>query len=210
LPSCAFKLVEKGKGVKMQSLKDEEIMLMYKNGQVEAMDELLLRYKKPICAFAFRLINDTAEAEDISQEVFLRLHQSKDRYSADGKFSTWIFTIAHHLCISRLRKKKWFVLWPRKSHDSEDLKDFASTNPSPQEASAKNDTQEIVKKCINSFPLLQREALILREYENLDYMEISKILNKSQGTIKTLIYRARQNLKTKLLVFVKESGGEYV
>ena len=191
----------------MQSLRDEEVMLNYQKGETEAMDELLRRYKNPIYHFAFRLIGNTSEAQDIAQEVFLRVHQSKDTYAPTGKFSTWIFSITHNLTLSRLRKNKWLVMWPRKEDNPDELKDFQSPDPSPDVVVSENEVSVIVKKCIQSLPFLQREALLLREYESLDYQEIAKILKKSLGTVKTLIHRARQNLKIKLLPYLEEFQG---
>ena len=191
----------------MQSLRDEEVMLNYQKGETEAMDELLRRYKNPIYHFAFRLIGNTSEAQDIAQEVFLKVHQSKDTYAPTGKFSTWIFSITHNLTLSRLRKNKWLVMWPRKEDNPDELKDFQSPDLSPDAVVCENEVSVIVKKCIQSLPFLQREALLLREYESLDYQDIAKILKKSLGTVKTLIYRARQNLKDKLLPYLEEFQG---
>ena len=193
------------KGLKvMQQLKDEELMLKYQQGEASVMSELVMRYKNPIYHFTLRLCKNSSEAEDIAQEVFLRLHQVKDQYRPIGKFSTWIFSIAHNLTVSRLRKRKWWVIWPRKNDETEELVDFQSPDPSPKDIATENEISQFVQKNIQSLPFLQREALILREYEKLDYQEIGKILKKSLGTVKTLIYRARQNLKIKLLLLGEE------
>ncbi|MBM3244872.1 MAG: RNA polymerase sigma factor [Candidatus Omnitrophica bacterium] len=191
----------------MQDLKDEEVMLEYQKGEVSAMDELLRRYKNPIYHFIFRLTGNSTEAEDIAQEVFLRIHEHKDNYRPTGKFSTWIFSIAHNLSISRFRKLKWLMFWPRQNDDPEALVDFESPDPSPQEEVAANEMNEVVKNSIQGLPFLQREALILCEYEKMNYEDIARILKKSPGTVKMLIYRARQNLKIRLLPIVKEFKG---
>ena len=193
----------------MQDSADSEVMLRYQKGEARAMDELLRRYKNPIFNFAFRMTQDASEAQDIAQEVFLRLHQYRDRWTPTGKFSTWIFSITHNLCISRLRRKKWFAIWPRQQDDPDELVEFASPDLSPEEVVSVNEAADVLKKCIQGLPFLQKEALILREYQDLDYEEISQILKKSLNTIKTLIHRARQNLKLKLLPYVKELGGGY-
>jgi RNA polymerase sigma-70 factor (ECF subfamily) len=188
----------------MQQLKDEELMVSYQKGQVQAMDEMLRRYKEPIYRFAFRICANATEAGDIAQEVFFRLHLAKDRYRPSGRFSTWLFSIAHNLAVSRLRKNRFLVLWPRKGDQEEELVEFESQVPSPRQQAIGNEMAVIVQDCIKGLPLLQKEALILREYENFDYQEIARILKKSLGTVKTLIYRARENLKNKLLPYVKE------
>lgn len=190
----------------MQSLADDEVMLKYQEGEALAMDELLRRYKNPIYHFTYRLCLNAHEAQDVTQEVFMRLHQYRDSYRPQGKFSTWLFSIAHNLCISRLRKKKWLCVWPRQKDDPDELVELKSPDPSPREAVQEKDTADVVKKCIQELPFLQREALILREYQNLEYQEIARILKKSLNTVKTLIHRARQTLKTELLAYVQESG----
>ena len=188
----------------MQGLTDEGVMLKYQEGEMQAMDELLRRYKNPIFRFALRLCQNTADAQEIAAEVFLRVHENRDRYEPLGKFSTWIFSIAHNLFVSRLRKDKWQVNWPRQKDDPEKLMDFASNQPSVQEQVSRNEFSALVKKHIQGLPFLQKEALVLREYEQLDYEEIAKILNKSLGTVKTLIHRARLALKEKLLPYASE------
>ncbi len=193
----------------MQTLSDEELMLSYQNGKAIAMEEIVARYKDPIYRFAFRLGQDAVEARDIAQEVFLRVHQYKDTYRPIAKFRTWIFSIAHNLCMSRLRKSKWLIFWPRKQDEPDELMDFPSPNPSPEEIASQDEVSNIIKENIKGLPFLQREALVLREYEKLDYQEISKILHKSLGTVKTLIHRARQNLKIKLLPYLEEFKGGY-
>jgi len=191
----------------MQSLTDEQLMLNYQKGEMQAMDGLLERYKNPVYHFALRLSQDAAEAQDICQEVFLRIHQHRQNYQPSAKFCTWIFSITHNLCISRLRKKKWLVLWPRKKDEPDELMELENTDPSPQEVVSNNEFCGRLKECIQGLPFLQKEALLLREYQNLDYREIAEILNKSLGTVKTLIHRARQNLKLKLLPYIEEAKG---
>jgi len=191
----------------MQNLSDEELMLSYQKGEALVMDELLRRYRNPIYRYAFRLSLNAQEAQDITQEVFLRVHQYRESFAGEGKFRPWLYSIAHNLCVSRLRRNKWFVLWPRRNDDPNAQMDFASSDPSPQENASKEELAEVVKKCIQSLPFLQKEALVLREYEGLDYREIAGILKKSPNTIKTLIFRARQKLKEKLLPFIEEVKG---
>ena len=113
--------MEKGKdeAAMTETIRDEELMLAYQQGDMHAMDELVRRYKNPVYSFIYRLSKTHADAQDIAQEVFLRMHQARSAYRPSGKFSTWIFAIAHNLFVSTYRKNKWFVLWPRK-HDQPD------------------------------------------------------------------------------------------
>lgn len=191
----------------MQNMTDQELMLSYQEGNMLAMEEFLRRYKNPIYHFVLRLSWNPSEAEDITQEVFLRLHQHRNDYRPIAKFSTWLFTIAHNLSVSRLRQKKWPISWPRKNDGSEELIEFESPDPSPREAAADQEVSQKIKECIQGLPFLQKEALVLREYQKLDYQEISKILNVPLSTVKNLIHRARMNLKDKLISHLKEVRG---
>jgi len=191
----------------MQGLTDNEVMLKYQQGEMQAMEELLRRYKNPVYHFALRLSLNAAQAQDITQDVFLRLHQYRNNYNPERKFSTWIFSIAHNVYVSRWRKDRRFVPWARKQDKTDELMDVQSPDLSPVQEVCKDELSNIVTKCIQALPFLQREALILREFENLDYEEIARILKKSLGTIKTLIHRARMNLKDKMLPYIGELGG---
>jgi RNA polymerase sigma-70 factor (ECF subfamily) len=193
----------------MQDLRDEELMCQYQKGDMLAMDEILRRYKNPVYRFIYRLSHNAEEAEDIAQEVFLRVHQYRARYTSSGKFSTWIFSITHNLFIDSVRKRKWLVFWPRREDDPDNPVEFSSPTLSAAEETERNDLAETVKCCIQGLPFLQKEALILREYEQMKYEEIAMILNKSLGTVKTLIHRARENLKNKLLPYAEEIKGGY-
>jgi RNA polymerase sigma-70 factor, ECF subfamily len=191
----------------LQSLPDEEVMLLYQKGDATAMDELLRRYRNPVFHFTYRLTGDSSEAQDIAQETFMKLHECRSRYQPTGKFSTWIFSIAHNAAISHLRKNKWFMVWPRNPDNPDELREFESPDPTPEDEAVAHDTTSMVKRCIQSLPFLQKEALILREYEKMDYGEIARVLGASVAAVKTLIYRARQNLKEKLLPFMQEQEG---
>lgn len=191
----------------MNQVKDEELMLAYQQGEGVAMDELIRRYKNPVFRFSLRISGNVQEAQDIAQEVFLKVHVARASYQPTGKFSTWIFSIAHNAAVSRLRKRGWLMLWPRKAEEPDELVELPSCDPSPEETVSKNETSQILNKCIQGLSFLQREALVLREYQDLDYEEIATILKKSLGTVKTLIHRARMNLKAKLLPMIEESGG---
>ncbi|MFC1594169.1 RNA polymerase sigma factor [Candidatus Omnitrophota bacterium] len=191
----------------MQHLTDKQVMLEYQRGEAVAMDELLRRFKNPVYHFAYRLSYNAAEAQEITQEVFLRLHEHRANYSPTGKFSTWIFTIAHNVFVSRWRKNRRLVLWPRKSSTSDEPIEVADPDPIPNEAAQQNEMSQIIRRCVQTLPFPQKEALLLREFGQMDYDEIATILNKSLGTVKTLIHRARINLKKKLLPYIKELGG---
>jgi RNA polymerase sigma-70 factor (ECF subfamily) len=187
-----------------EMLRDEDLMLAYQQGDMHAMDELVRRYKNPVYSFVYRLRSNHADAQDIAQEVFLRVHLYRASYRTCGKFSTWVFGIAHNLCVSMYRKNKRWVFWPRKADEPDELVEFASPSPSPAAQAECGDLAHAVRTYINKLPFLQKEALVLREYQQLDYCEIAKVMHKPVGAIKTLIYRARQQLKNKLSAYIEE------
>jgi len=188
----------------MQGLTDKEVMIQYQKGDVLAMDEILRRYKNPIYHFSYRLLGNVQEAQEVAQEVFFRVHLQKEAYQPKGKFSTWIFAIAHNLCISLIRKRKLFRLWPRQYDNQEAYVEFPCDDPSPEEKVSQKDLQREIKRCINTLPFLQKEALILREYHKLSYEDIAATMKRPVNTIKSLVHRARMNLKQKLLPIVQE------
>jgi len=188
----------------MQGLRDEEVMMEYQRGNLLAMGELLRRYKNPVFSFAYRFLGDREEAREIAQEVFLRLHIHKASYRPAGKFSTWIFSICHNLCVSTIRRRRRFVLWPRKSKEDDGYVDIADNAPSPDTSVSENDLQQTIKHCIDSLPFLQKEALVLREYQSMSYEDIAAAMKQPLNTVKSLVHRARISLKEKLLPLVNE------
>lgn len=191
----------------MDERSDEQLMMAYQQGDSTAMDEFLRRYKNPLYRFIYRLSRNAAEAEEVTQEVFMRVHEYRSSYRPVGKFSTWLFGIAHNICISRLRKRRPFIPWPARRDDPDEQADFPSPQLSPMETAVSEELSEAIRQCIKELPFLQREALILREYEGLDYEQIAQILNKPLGTVKTLIYRARMTLRDMLIPLIDEEGG---
>jgi len=189
----------------MIKLSDEELLVLYRNGEAGAMDQLVARYKNAICAFVYRMDRRPSDSEDIAQEVFLKVHEFRHTFDPGRKFSTWIFGIAHNICLNRVRKDKWFAFWPKESPDSDKPKEFESPGLSPRDAAEEKERAELVKKCIQALPFLQKECLVLREYENMDYKEIADVIKKPIGTVRILLYSARQNLKATLLPYIEAS-----
>lgn len=191
----------------MHSLTDEQVMVEYQKGEAAAMDELLRRYKHPVFNFCFRLLGNYHEAEETAQEVFLRIHVHKGTYEPERKFTTWMFAIAHHICISVVRKRKWTISWPRKKEDADAFVERPSDTPSPQAEAESREINKVIHQCIKKLPFLQKEALILREFYRLSYREIADAMGQPLNSVKSLVFRAREELKSKLLAALKEAEG---
>ncbi|MFC1643787.1 RNA polymerase sigma factor [Candidatus Omnitrophota bacterium] len=179
---------------------DEELMMECRAESKEALEELFQRYKKRILNFALRFLNNLADAEDIVSEVFYVITSKKGNYAPSAKFSTWIHTVAYHRCIDRIRSKKKFATnWFRKTEDDKYKEiEFVDTKPLADETVHKKETEEIVKRAVGKLPLKYKEVIILREYQDLQYEEIAKVLGCSKNKVKILLFRAREKLGKEL------------
>ena len=189
---------------------DEELIAAYQRGDAKALTMLFDHYKKPILNYALRIVGNRADAEDVTSDVFIAVMTKKETYQPKAKFSTWLFTIARNFCISKLRKKKnIFSLWMQGSDSGEyELLDVPDTEPRADHRLKEKEMTAHVKKAIEKLPETQREALVLREYQNLSYEEISQILNCSLENVKVLIFRARERLRQELASFMMEGNND--
>jgi len=185
---------------------DETLIIEYYSGNTEAFEEIFQRYKKRILNFSLRLLNNLADAEDVVGELFFILMKKKNSYSPKGKFSTWLYTIAYNRCIDKIRRRRKLVFpWYRKKeNDAYEEIEIADTAPLASENVEKKETAELVKKAIDTLPQKYKEVIIMREYQDLHYDEIAKILGWSASKVKVMIFRARKMLKKELLPILKE------
>ena len=182
-------------------------MLEYKTGDSQALEEIFQRYKKPMLNYAFKLLRNFADAEDVVAEVFYAVTAQKDKYIPEAKFSTWLYTIAHNTCIDRIRKnRRVFSFWQKKDKDADSYEewDIPDTKFMPDIEAENRDISRYVKNAVDKLPFSSREAIILRQYHNLTYEEISKVLNCSVSKVKVLIFRGRERLRKALLPFIEE------
>jgi len=177
---------------------DKELMLKFQNGDDLAYNELVNRYKNKLLNFIFRYFGSKDDAEDITQETFIKLYYKKDYYKPISEFSTWIYTIAANLAKTELRKRKRRKTTQLSEMGIED-KDFdiRYEDDTDLEINAEYNENEI-NKAIQSLEVSFRTAFILRDIQELSYDEISKITEVPLGTIKSRINRARIQLQTKL------------
>jgi len=183
-------------------------MLAYKMGDASALEELFVRYKRPILNYALRILRNLADAEEVVSETFYNLVNKHDNYRVQAKFSTWLYTIAHNIACDKIRKKARVVfLWFRKDAQSEELEqiDLPDTKDTPDLRAEQAEAAELVKQAVQSLPPAYREAVILREYQGLDYQEISKVMGCSLAKVKVLIFRARERLRRQLQPIMGET-----
>ena len=189
----------------MSSQSDENLMEDYRlSGDSEVMAIIYQRYKAKILNFALRILANRAQAEDVTGEVFLTLFSNKYTSDRNAKFSTWLYTVARNKCIDHIRKRNnVFSLWFKSSTGEEGQFAIADENEIPRDELIKKEAASEVKNALAKLPNNQKEALVLREYQQLSYEEISQVLDCSLENVKVLIYRAREQLRVELKSFLK-------
>jgi len=189
---------------------DEDLILEYQKGDKEALEVIFHRYKKPIFNYALRILSNRAEAEDIVSDIFITLFVKKESYRPQAKFSTWLYTVARNMCFTRLRqKRKFFAFWVKdKKEDEYHQMDIPDISLNPEKMTVEKENSLAVQKALDKLPAIQKEVIILREYQGLSYQEISLILDCSLDKVKILIFRARENLKKQLAFLITEERYE--
>jgi RNA polymerase sigma-70 factor (ECF subfamily) len=182
---------------------DEQLILMFQKGDLQAYNTLVKRYKNPLFNFIYRYVNDDDISDDVLQETFIRLYKNKHYYKEVAKFSTWIYTIASNLAKTELRRKKRHNLFSINNHMNES-KDFDITDSdnNPEENLEKSNLTFHIQKAIKELPESFREAVILRDVQGLEYDEIAEILQTPLGTVKSRINRGRALLSDVLKQFI--------
>ncbi len=171
-------------------------------GQQSSFSELIDKYKNLVFNLAYRMTYNLQDAEDISQEVFIRVYKSLSNFNPRYKFSTWLYQVTLNLCRDRFRKGKIPSVSLDTPPNEGDQKDFNSLIANPknnlEEAFLQAEQTNFINTLISSLPPKYREVIILRHLRDLSYEEMSKILNISLGSVKSRLFRARELLKNKL------------
>jgi len=177
-------------------------MLEFQKGNVPAFETLMRKYYARILNFSYRFVGDRDTAEDLAQEVFIKVHRSGSSYRPQAKFQTWIYTIAKNLSLNAVRSMKRQAVSLDQDVDGEDgamqrqLADPKAEHPA--QVLQRQETAVIVQEAVNSLPENQKLAVILRRYERLSYEAIAETMGCSPEAVKSLLNRAKENLKVKL------------
>lgn len=179
---------------------DKELISNYLKGEEVSLETLFLRYLKPIYSFIYRLTGNRNDAEDLTQETFLKVWKNLKNYERDKSFKSWIFTIAKNTAYDHLRKKKEIVFTDTEDDEGESNLEDALTASEilPEEALIKKEDEAVLEKAINKLPANYRSVLFLKETEDLTFEEIGHILGKPLNTVKSHYRRAILSLKKSL------------
>lgn len=181
-----------------------ELMRRLQGGEVEAFRALVETYQHRLINFCFRLLGNRAEAEEIGQEVLLRVYRQARRYRTDRPFEPWVYRIATNLCLNALRSRKRHptVSLEAPQGASEDAPSLAEVlptqDPSPAQTAASRERLAYLQQAISELPPRQRVALALREYQGFSYEQIAQTLGTSRKGVETLLYRAKETLRGRL------------
>jgi RNA polymerase sigma factor (sigma-70 family) len=184
---------------------DVALMLRAKGGDIEAFEKLVKRHQHSVVGTAARMLGSPAEAEDIGQQVFVRVWKSAARYEPTAKFTTWLMTITRNLVFNELRRRRRAHLISMDQVEDDvaphQLADADVSGPSKKLLEA--EMQEAIDAAIASLPEKQRLAIVLRRYEGMPYDEIAKVLNTSVEALKSILFRARAGLRQTLSKYLE-------
>ena len=179
--------------------REQEYLIVQRvlEGDTNAFEELGLEYEKKVYNVALRMLNNSEDAADMTQEAFIKAYNSLSGFRGDSKFSVWLTRIVSNLCLDfmRSRNRRPTVSLSMEDEDGEDVQlDIADTSQSPEQLLERSLTRESVRRGLQSLPEDYREILLLREIQGLSYDEIAAALDIEVGTVKSRIFRGRKKL----------------
>jgi RNA polymerase sigma-70 factor, ECF subfamily len=179
---------------------DAELMLRVKDGDGASFAVLLDKHRSSVIHFLHRMVQNHAVAEELAQEVFLRVYRSRATYEPTARFTTWLFRIATHLALNSIRDGKNERLQERLDDNPEDLpvKQVSDKRPTVEATLVYQARLEEVRKAIGALPDKQRAAVLMHKYEEMEYAQIAKVLNCSESAVKSLLFRAYETLRARL------------
>ena len=199
--------VEADAGVSVEGRTDAEVMLMVKAGDDSAFNYLVQKYRRPMVNFMYRMAHNAAGAEDLAQEVFLRVYRSRESYEASAKFTTWLYRIATNLAVNHARDTRHERPENQVSLDEPDEEsghtlDLADGTPSVEENLMQRERLAAIRQRVQALPERQRMAVVMHKYQQMDYRQIADVLKLSESATKSLLFRAYETLREQLRQFV--------
>ncbi len=182
-----------------EDTEDVRLMQLVAEGDTSAFEQLIERHQALVAGTVARMLGSNSDVEDIAQQVFIRVWKSARRYVPRAKFTTWLLKITRNLVFNELRRSKRHAHVPLQSEPGAEevpLKD--EKNPAPDASLLETELQRAIEEAIMQLPESQRMALVLRRYEQLSYEQIAEVLDLSVPAVKSVLFRARTELRTRL------------
>jgi len=189
------------------AVSDAEVMLRVREGDDAAFDYLVQKYRRPIIGFMYRMAHNPAIAEELAQEVFLRVYRSRANYEPSAKFSTWLYRIATNLGVNHARDTRHERAENTVNLDEPDTEtgqtpDLADKTATVEEEILRRERLAAIRQKIEALPERQRMAVLMHKYQQMDYRQIAEVLKLSESATKSLLFRAYEALRTQLKEFV--------
>ncbi len=190
-----------------QSYTDAEVMLRVKAGDQSAFDYLVQKYRRPLVSFMYRMARNTAAAEDLAQEVFLRVYRSRQTYEASAKFTTWLYRIATNLAVNHARdtrheRPEVTVSLDEPDEETGTTLDVADGTITAEEALMRRERMQAIRSKVEALPERQKLAVLMHKYQQMDYKQIADVLKLSESATKSLLFRAYETLREQLREFL--------
>jgi RNA polymerase sigma-70 factor, ECF subfamily len=189
------------------ALSDVDLMLRAKTGDESAFSHLVQKYRRPMVGFMYRLCHNPSTAEELAQEVFLRVYRSRTSYEPSAKFTTWLYRIATNLAVNHARDTRHerpenTVRLDEPDQETGMTPDLADETLSAEEQMLQRERRAAIRSKVNGLPERQRVAVIMHKYQQMDYREIAAVLKLSESATKSLLFRAYETLREQLKEFV--------
>jgi RNA polymerase sigma-70 factor (ECF subfamily) len=186
---------------------DAAVMLRVAAGDESAFNFLVEKHNRPVIHFLYRMVHNQAVAEELAQEVFLRVYRARDSYRAEAKFTTWLYRIATNLAVNNARDTKQersaqTIYLDAPDPETGTTPDVADDDPSVEQRLMKDERMAAIRNHVMALPERQRMAVLMHKYQGMDYKQIGDVLKLSESATKSLLFRAYQTLRDKLKEFV--------
>jgi RNA polymerase sigma-70 factor (ECF subfamily) len=183
---------------------DVRLMRLVSAGDTAAFEELVERHQALVVGTVARMLGNNSEVEDIAQQVFIRVWKSAGRYVARAKFTTWLLKITRNLVFNELRRSKRRAQVPLQTDpEGNDLPLREENVPTPDAAALENELRKAIDSAIAQLPEIQRMAVILRRYQEMSYEQIAAVLDLSVPAVKSVLFRARTELRERLAAYLE-------
>ena len=180
--------------------RDAELMLRVREGDTESFTLLLERHRSPVIHFLYRMVQNQSVAEELAQEVFLRVYRSRANYEPTAKFTTWLFRIASHLALNWIRDRRHERGQESLDQETQDgmVRQVSDRGVSAEHALVRESKFEEIRRAIQGLPEKQKAAVLMHKYEEMEYSQIAAVLECSESAVKSLLFRAYESLRARL------------
>lgn len=188
-------------------LSDADMMLRVKAGDDSAFDYLVQKYRRAMVNFMYRMAHNAAVAEDLAQEVFLRVYRSRGSYEASAKFTTWLYRIATNLAVNHARdtrreRPENMVSLDEPDEETGTTMDVPDSSMNVEENLVRRERLQAIRNTVQQLPERQRMAVIMHKYQQMEYKQIAEVLKLSESATKSLLFRAYESLREQLKSYI--------